>query len=95
MFGLSFFEILFLAALALIVIGPKQLPEVARTLGRFMNELRRTTNMMTEQMKQSVMTPPPHPVQTPYPANSGEPQLQNQIVQNPVVAKKEDSGNVR
>ncbi len=37
-----------LAALALIVIGPKQLPEVARTLGRFINELKRVTGDVTK-----------------------------------------------
>lgn len=43
MFGLSFAHMILLAAIALIVIGPKQLPEVARTLGRFLNELKRVT----------------------------------------------------
>jgi sec-independent protein translocase protein TatB len=52
MFGLSFFEILFLAILALIVIGPKELPVVARTLGRFLNDLKRTTNGLTDELKQ-------------------------------------------
>lgn len=36
-------EILVLFALALIFIGPKQLPEVARTLARLLNECRRAT----------------------------------------------------
>ncbi|UYL10596.1 twin-arginine translocase TatA/TatE family subunit [Bdellovibrio sp. SKB1291214] len=44
-------EIIFLAILALIVIGPKELPEVARTLGRFLNELKRTTGDFTEDLK--------------------------------------------
>ncbi|MDG0814978.1 Sec-independent protein translocase subunit TatA/TatB [Bdellovibrio svalbardensis] len=52
MFGLSIFEILFLAGLALVVIGPKELPQVARTLGRFLNDLKRTTNGFTEELKQ-------------------------------------------
>ena len=52
MFGLSIFEIIFLAALALIVIGPKELPEVARTLGRFLNELKRHTSVLTDELKQ-------------------------------------------
>jgi sec-independent protein translocase protein TatB len=51
MFGLGLSEIIFLAIIALVVIGPKQLPEVARTLGRFLNELRRTTTVMTEDLK--------------------------------------------
>ncbi|MBW3594466.1 MAG: twin-arginine translocase TatA/TatE family subunit [Actinobacteria bacterium] len=34
-------EILMLAAVALIVFGPQKLPEIARSLGRFMSEMRR------------------------------------------------------
>jgi len=44
MFGLSISHMILLAALALIVIGPKQLPEVARALARFINELKRMTS---------------------------------------------------
>ena len=43
----------FLAVLALIVIGPKQLPELARTLGRFINELKRSSDVLTEEIKNS------------------------------------------
>ncbi len=34
-------EILIVGALALIVLGPQKLPEMARTIGRFMTEMRR------------------------------------------------------
>lgn len=34
-------EILVVAVLALIVFGPERLPEIARTLGRTLNELKR------------------------------------------------------
>lgn len=34
-------EILVVGVLALIVFGPERLPEIARTLGRTLNELRR------------------------------------------------------
>ncbi len=40
---MGFSEILLLGAIALIFIGPKQLPEVARVIARFLNELRRVT----------------------------------------------------
>jgi sec-independent protein translocase protein TatB len=53
MFGLSFTHILVLLVLALIFIGPEQLPELARTLGRFINEIKRTTNTMASDIKQS------------------------------------------
>lgn len=52
MFGLGMSEIIFLGILALIVIGPKELPELARTLGRFINELKRSTNVLGEELKQ-------------------------------------------
>lgn len=51
MFGLGMSEIIFLGILALIVIGPKELPELARTLGRFINELKRSTNILGEELK--------------------------------------------
>lgn len=54
MFGLGMSEIIFLAVLALIVIGPKELPELARTLGRFLNELKRSTNVLGDELKQQV-----------------------------------------
>lgn len=43
MFDVGFSELLLLGAIALIVIGPKQLPEVARTIARLINELKRAT----------------------------------------------------
>ncbi len=44
MFSLSFGEMALIAVLALILIGPKQLPEIAKTVGRFLNDLKRTGN---------------------------------------------------
>ena len=52
MFGLGMSEIIFLGVLALPVIGPKELPELARTLGRFINELKRSTNILSDDLKQ-------------------------------------------
>jgi len=42
MFGLGMPEILLILAIALIVIGPQKLPEVAKTLGRAMGEFKRS-----------------------------------------------------
>ena len=47
MFGLGFAEILLIAVLALIFIGPKQLPEVARVIARLLNEWKRATSDFT------------------------------------------------
>jgi len=43
MFGFNIGEMLLLAAIALIAIGPKQLPEVARVVGKLLNEFKRAT----------------------------------------------------
>lgn len=54
MFNLGISEMIAIAVLALVLIGPKQLPEVARILGRFLNDLRRTTNTLTDEFKSQV-----------------------------------------
>ena len=42
MFGLGMMEILMILAIALIVVGPQRLPELAKTLGRAMGEFKRS-----------------------------------------------------
>lgn len=41
-FGIGFGELLLIAVVALIILGPERLPEAARTVGRGIAELRRT-----------------------------------------------------
>jgi len=43
-------DLLVILVIALIVFGPKKLPELARTIGKAMGELRKTT----EEMKESI-----------------------------------------
>ncbi len=50
MFNLGFSEMLFTAVLALIVLGPKQLPQMAKYLGKILGELRRAGNEFTSEM---------------------------------------------
>jgi Tat protein translocase TatB subunit len=50
MFNLGFTEMLMIAIIALVVIGPKQLPQVARVIGRMMGEFRRATSDFHREM---------------------------------------------
>jgi TatA/E family protein of Tat protein translocase len=51
---MSFSETVFLFFLALIVFGPKKLPEIARTIGRYMNEFKRASNEFKSQIEQEI-----------------------------------------
>lgn len=44
MFGIGFPELLVILVLALIVLGPQRLPELARTLGRVVGALKRVAD---------------------------------------------------
>ena len=50
-------ELLVLAVLALLIIGPRKLPEVARTLGRTFRNFKQTTADLMETINQEVKTP--------------------------------------
>ena len=43
MFGIGMTELMVICAIGLIVLGPKRLPELARSLGRTMAEFRRAS----------------------------------------------------
>src|SRR5215470_5238006 len=52
--GMSFSETIFLFFLALIIFGPKKLPEIARQVGRYLNEFKRASNEFKAQIEQEI-----------------------------------------
>ncbi len=48
MFGIGMPEMLLIVAIALIVIGPKKLPDLAKSLGRAFGEFKRATSELKE-----------------------------------------------
>lgn len=55
---MSFSHMLILLAIALIVIPPDKLPEVARQLARFINDLKRNTSGLWDDLKQEALLRP-------------------------------------
>lgn len=60
MFGLGFWEVLLILAVALLVFGPARLPGLARSLGRGLREFRRASSDL-QQAILSADTPEPPP----------------------------------
>jgi sec-independent protein translocase protein TatA len=51
MFGIGMPELLVIFVVALVVLGPKRLPEVARTLGKAMAEFRRQSSDIIDELQ--------------------------------------------
>src|SRR5512138_4045361 len=83
MFGLSFGEVVIIAILALLLLGPDKLPEAAKTLGKGLREIRRATDELKDQVEAEIYADPkkpvrpalvpPVPAQPPVPGPAGPP----------------------
>lgn len=51
MFGIGMPEMILILAVALIVIGPKKLPDLAKTLGKAMGEFKKATSDLKDSMQ--------------------------------------------
>jgi len=52
--GLSMTEVIIILALALLLLGPDQLPQLARSLGKGLRELRKATDDIKSQFEQEI-----------------------------------------
>jgi TatA/E family protein of Tat protein translocase len=77
MFGIGMTELLVILTVGLLVIGPKKLPELARSLGKGLAEFRRASTDMRREfldVAEEVSVPPPEssPPQTEEPKKEPE-----------------------
>jgi len=54
MFDIGWTEILIIAVVAIIIVGPKDLPRMLRSLGRYAGQLRRTAGEFREQFDEVI-----------------------------------------
>jgi sec-independent protein translocase protein TatA len=55
MFGnIGFPELLIILAIALLIFGPKKLPEVGKSLGRAIREFRRTSDELKDRIEEEI-----------------------------------------
>lgn len=59
MFGLSFWEIAIVLAVALVILGPTKLPELARSLGKGIREFRKATDDFKSTVEEGMSEPDP------------------------------------
>lgn len=54
MFGIGIQELIIIAIIALLIVGPKKLPDLAKTLGKSFGELRKAADGITDELKQTL-----------------------------------------
>lgn len=74
-------EIVFIIFLALMIFGPKKIPEIARTLGKGLREFKQGTSGFMDSLNQEIKQPAPPP--------SVNPQVEQQTTVNASSEKTE------
>lgn len=92
-FGLQPIHLIAIAIVALVIFGPKRLPEIGRGLGKALNEFRTGTREMTESFREEVHTQDPTPAGPVVAQSTAEPQPQPQIPYQPQPMSPQQNAN--
>ena len=88
MFGIGMPELLVILGLALLLIGPKKLPKLAKSLGKTMGELRKATDDIKETISEEI-----EPIKDEIPDRGEmEKALKKQFLEGDQEQKKSKSG---
>ncbi len=96
MFGIGPIELAVVLIVALLVMGPKKLPELARTVGRGLAEFRRASNDLKRSIDLDLEShktePPPAPAQasSPYQAATAESQPESPLAESEPAGEASD-----
>jgi sec-independent protein translocase protein TatB len=63
-------EIMAVAVVALVVFGPQRLPEIARNIGKAINEMRRMTSEMRSELREGMSLDDTDEPEVPEPAKA-------------------------
>ena len=86
MFGIGMPELIVIFVVALVVLGPDKLPEIARSLGKGLSALKKAT----EEIKGDIMEAADEPKPTPVKSSSSESEPNNAWLK-PIDEKTEKS----
>ncbi|MFZ2398333.1 MAG: twin-arginine translocase TatA/TatE family subunit [Smithella sp.] len=54
MFGIGMQELIIIAVIALLIVGPRKLPDLAKSLGKGFSEFKKATEGVTEDLKDAL-----------------------------------------
>jgi sec-independent protein translocase protein TatB len=89
MFGIGGQELIFILILALIVLGPSKLPEIAKTLGKVMGEFNRATSDLKREIDLASQEPPKAPD---HPAEAPPKEEKPEVKPDDIVKKAMEAG---
>jgi len=90
MFGIGIPELLVILVVALIVLGPQRLPEVARALGKALAEFRRATGDLSEELSNARVMLEEEVRQAERKTHGAQPQTTLPATESPVAQERQE-----